>query len=76
MRRARKSLYTGISTDVNKRLLRHNEGKASKYTRSRRPLRLIYAEDLSSKSQALKRECEIKSLSKKEKDGLIKFGKN
>jgi len=68
------SFYTGISTNVGERLLRHNNGKGSKYTRSRRPVELAYMEKFQTKSQALKREIEIKKLSVENKKKLIKFG--
>jgi len=67
------SFYTGISTNVGERLLRHNNGKGSKYTRSRRPVELAYMEKFQTKSQALKREIEIKKLSVENKKKLIKF---
>ena len=66
------SLYTGIAVDVEKRLTAHRSGKGAKYTRGRGPLELVYTENCESKSQALKRECEIKSLSREEKEFLIK----
>ena len=54
------SLYTGITTDVEKRLAVHNSGKGAKYTRSRKPVELVYAEKCGNHSAALKRELEIK----------------
>ena len=65
------SLYTGISTDVARRLEEHRSGKGAKYTRSRGPLELVYQEDCPDKSAALKRELEIKALSRAEKLKLI-----
>ena len=65
------SLYTGITNDLVKRLRAHNLGKASKYTRVRRPLVLVYAEDALDKSSALKRELQIKGLSRLEKLKII-----
>lgn len=65
------SLYTGISTDVERRLDEHRSGKGAKYTRSRGPLELVYCEECVDKSTALKRECEIKALSRAEKLNLI-----
>ena len=65
------SLYTGISTDVARRLKEHRAGKGAKYTRSRGPLELVYQEDCPDKSAALKRELEIKALSRAEKLKLI-----
>ena len=68
------SLYTGISADVITRVLTHNKGKGSKYTRSRKPVELIYTEEFKTKSEALKREIEIKKLSAKNKNRLAKHG--
>ena len=65
------SLYTGISTDVQRRLEEHRSGKGAKYTRSRGPLELVYQEECSDKSAALKRELEIKALPRAEKLKLI-----
>ena len=58
------SLYTGITTDVSKRLEVHSSGKGAKYTRGRGPLKLVYEEVCGDHSAALKRELEIKSLSR------------
>ena len=65
------SLYTGITTDVEKRLAAHRAGKGAKYTRGRGPLELVYREELPDHSAALKREYEIKSMSRQEKEKLI-----
>jgi UV DNA damage endonuclease len=67
------SLYTGITTDVNRRCEQHNAGTASRYTRSRRPTRLVYQEGQATRSQALKREAAIKALSHQEKKALIRL---
>ena len=61
------SLYTGISTDPNKRFLDHKNGTGGKYTRSFPPLKIIYLEKMSTKSTALKREAEIKKWSRAKK---------
>ena len=66
------TLYTGITTDVAKRLEVHRSGKGAKYTRSRGPLELVYEEECGDHSAALKRELEIKKLSREEKMKLIK----
>lgn len=66
------SLYTGITTDVEKRLAVHRSGKGAKYTRGRGPLELVYREECADHSAALKRELEIKKLSREEKEQLIK----
>jgi len=65
------SLYTGITNDLPKRLKAHATGKASKYTRSRLPVRLAYSEPQKSKSAALKREAAIKKFRRGEKDRLV-----
>ena len=66
------TLYTGITTDVAKRLEVHRSGKGAKYTRSRGPLELVYEVECGDHSAALKRELEIKKLSREEKMKLIK----
>ena len=65
------SLYTGITTDVEKRLETHRSGKGAKYTRGRGPLELVYREECGDHSAALKRELEVKALPRKEKWMLI-----
>jgi len=67
------SLYTGITNDIQRRLKAHNSGRASRYTSSRRPVELLYQEPCTSRSQALIRECAVKSYSRKEKEDLIKL---
>ena len=66
------SLYTGITTDLAKRLKCHNEGKASKYTRSKRPVKLVHKENFSEETPARRREIAIKKLSRQDKLKLIK----
>lgn len=61
------SLYTGITTDLKKRFLAHQKGSASKYTRAKGVVEIIYSEKLDTKSDALKRELEIKGWSRAEK---------
>ena len=65
------SLYTGISNDVLRRLEQHNAGKASRYTRGRLPVVLVYQEPQAGRSLALKRELVIKALSRQAKESLI-----
>lgn len=65
------SLYTGYTDDVARRLSVHQSGKGAKYTRSRLPVELVYREELSDKSAALRREAAIKRLSRKEKLELM-----
>jgi putative endonuclease len=61
------SLYCGSTNDLEKRFKDHQSGKGGKYTRSHRPIKLIYSEELASKSEALKREAEIKRWERKRK---------
>jgi putative endonuclease len=65
------SLYTGITMDVQARLEMHRSGKGAKYTRGRGPLELVYSEECGSHSDALKREIEVKAMSREEKMKLI-----
>ena len=65
------SLYTGWTKDIGKRLRSHSEGKGAKYTRSRRPLELVYVEELETEGEARKREAYIKKLSRREKEALV-----
>ena len=69
---ADKSLYTGWTVDLDKRLKKHNEGTASKYTRARLQVKLVYYEIYDNKIDAQPREWYIKKLSRKEKLKLIK----
>ena len=67
-----KTLYTGIATDVERRLDEHNNSdKGAKYTKIRRPLKLVYFEESENRSSASKREYEIKKLSREKKLELI-----
>ena len=65
------SFYTGVTTDIERRLLKHQEGTASRYTRTRRPVDLVYQEPCGSRSDSLHRECAVKSLSRRRKEDLI-----
>lgn len=65
------TLYTGITTDLDRRMEQHNSGTGAKYTRSRGPVRLVYHESAASHSEALKREYAIKQLPRGEKLRLI-----
>ena len=69
------SLYTGITTDVERRLKEHKEGKGGHYTRARKVLRVVYTEEHPDRSTASKREAEIKKWDKNKKNDLIKLGK-
>ena len=65
------SLYTGWTTDIEKRLEAHNSGKGAKYTKSRRPVTLVYYEEFATKEEAMKREYAIKQMKREEKKALI-----
>jgi UV DNA damage endonuclease len=67
------SLYTGIAKDVDRRLEQHNAGTASRYTRCRLPVTLEYREQQPNQSLALKRELEIKAMSRRQKEALIRL---
>jgi putative endonuclease len=71
LRCADNSLYTGITLDVNRRLEEHTKKKGSKALRGKAPLEVVYREKYSDKSQALKREAFIKSLTHRAKETLI-----
>ena len=71
LRCADDTLYCGITNDLEKRLAAHNAGTASKYTRVRVPVELVFAESCADRSAASKREMEIKSLKRAEKLVLI-----
>lgn len=68
---ADKSLYTGITTDCARRLQQHNSGVGAKYTRCRLPVVMVYTENAESRSDASKREYQIKKLSRQQKLALI-----
>ena len=65
------TLYTGITTDVEKRLEMHRSGKGAKYTRGKAPLELVYQEQCGGHSEALKREAAVKKLTRQQKLALI-----
>lgn len=65
------TLYTGITNDLKKRLAAHNEGTGAKYTRGRGPVKLVYKEGRKTKGSALRREAEIKKMSRKSKLTLL-----
>ena len=70
------TLYTGVTDDVSRRLAAHRSGKGAKYTRGRGPLELVYQEEVPDKSAALRREIEIKRLTRQEKERLIESVKS
>ena len=63
--------YTGWTNNLEKRLAAHNAGVASKYTRSRRPVELVYHECFETKEEAMSREWRIKQLTRTQKEALI-----
>lgn len=65
------SLYTGITNDLDHRLAMHKSGKGSKYVRAHLPIELVYREEFKTKSEALKREIEIKKMSRTQKLYMI-----
>lgn len=65
------SFYTGWTNNIEKRVEDHNSGKGAKYTKARRPVELIYYETFETKEEAMRREWQIKQLSRKEKEKLI-----
>ena len=71
LRCADNSLYTGYTTNLDRRLEVHNSGKGAKYTRSRLPVRLVYYEEVSTRSEGLKLERSIKKLTKEKKEDLV-----
>lgn len=70
---ADKTFYCGFTNDVQKRLATHNAGKGAKYTKIRRPVKLLYSEFFATKSEALKAEYAFKHLSRKKKEEYLKL---
>ncbi len=70
------TIYTGITNDIARRVLDHNTSlRAAKYTRSRRPVHLVYTEEVRTKGEALKREAVLKKMTRDQKLILIKESK-
>ena len=65
------SFYTGWTNDLERRMKAHNEGRGAKYTKSRRPVKLAYFETFQTKEEAMSRECQIKKMTRKEKEALV-----
>ena len=65
------TLYTGYTTDLDAREEAHNAGRGAKYTRGRRPVKLVYSERFRSQAKAFKREYALKQLSRADKEALI-----
>ena len=70
------SLYTGWTNNLEKRIKDHNAGRGAKYTKARRPVVRVYKEEFPTKQEAMKREWEIKRLSRKEKLSMIENSKS
>lgn len=66
------TLYSGYTNDLRQREQDHNEGKGARYTRGRGPVKIVYSEGFVNRSDAMKRECAFKKMSKAEKEDLIK----
>ena len=66
------TFYTGITTDLDRRLTQHNDGTASRYTRNRKPVVMVHNEICEDHSAALKRECAVKKLTRTEKELMVK----
>lgn len=66
------TLYTGITNDLEQRLARHNDGSGAKYTRTRRPVRLVYTEPSTNRSAASKQEAAIRKLDRTAKLEMIR----
>ena len=66
------TIYTGWTNDLEKRMKAHNDGKGARYTKSRRPVELVYYEEFATKEDAMKREYAIKQLTRAQKLNLIK----
>ena len=65
-------LYTGITTNLDRRIKEHNSGHGGRFTKFRNPVKLVFHQEALSRSEALKREAQIKKLSRSEKLDLIK----
>ena len=65
------SFYTGWTNNLERRVKTHNTGKGAKYTKSRRPVKLVYFESFSTKQEAMRREWEIKQLKRQQKEKMI-----
>lgn len=68
------TFYIGYTTNLERRIKTHNRGIGAKYTRGRTPVKLLYYETFQGKSDALKRECALKKLTRKQKEKLIDLG--
>lgn len=67
------SLYTGITTDVERRFAEHVAGTGAAYTRSHKPVRVVYTEEVTGRGAAQKKEAAIKKLTKQQKESLVRM---
>ncbi len=65
------TLYTGYTTDVERRVEEHNAGEGAKYTRGRTPVKVVHTEEFEDRGEAMSREANIKDMSREEKEGLV-----
>lgn len=65
------TFYTGYTNNIQDRETTHNQGKGARYTRARLPIKIVYQEKFKNRSEAMKREHQIKKLSRQQKEGLI-----
>lgn len=65
------SLYAGWTVDLEKRLEQHNTGKGAKYTRSRKPVQIVWAKKFDTRNEAMGQEAQLKKMSKKQKEILV-----
>lgn len=65
------TLYAGYTNNLEEREAKHNNGKGAHYTRIRRPIKIVYSEEFVNRSDAMKREYQLKQLKKEEKEKLI-----
>ena len=68
------SLYCGWTNHLQERVKAHNEGRGAKYTRGRRPVKLVYFEEFATRQEAMRREYQIKKLTRQEKERPVKSG--
>ena len=68
----KESFYIGYTQDLKKRILQHKEGKGARYTRGKQSIKLVYTESYKTRSEAMKREIELKKLNRKDKIELVR----